>query len=319
MRQLQKALTQPLLACLQSSSVPQGGASLPRNASYKAQSDRSSGLQPVQEMHQRQLPQSTAPSDECQPWSGSSPAAVHQLAMPTPAPETDGEQPFHAEPDSCLGTPGLSLSGRFCIPALRNGDESALLQLQHCELGCSQEQSHGGVLEAQCPETAAAETWQNNICGPEGGPLRGTSATQLKGIPQPQQHSGLLSTQTSAQAQSDCDNTAGLQLQSTSDVNAEGVAQQHTDKCSYACVSNSPEQHLISGSAPHLASSEPQQSSADPVTDASARPSSSNSALEACSGDQLLLRHQLTAPNSLLCCLMHVRHRARCSSLSVGC
>lgn len=299
-----ETLKQTSLACLQSKPVAQGDASLPRNVSGKAQSDRSSAPQPVQEM-QRQLPQSTAPSNECQPWLGSSPAAVNQLALPNLASETDGEQPIHAAVDSCLGTPDLSPSKRFCIPASRDVDESVLLQqVQHCELGASQEQIPGGAPDAECPGTAAAETWQNNMCGLEGEALSGMPATpmQLKGIAQLKQHPRFLSTQTSVVAQSDNDNTAGLQLQSTSHGDAEGVTQQHTDKCSNACVSGGLEQHLFSRLAPCPASGELQQSSAELATDASARSSSSSPASEACSGDQL---HQLTASTSLLCCLMH--------------
>ena len=260
-----------------------------------------------------QVPHSTAASGPSQPLSGSSLSAAHQLAVPDSAPYTDGEQPFHAEANSCLDyAPDLCPNGRFCIPASRSLDESASLQqLQHSELGCFQDNRPASGVHAECPGTAMSEALQSNMSGPQAEPPSDVpaAAVQHTRTAEHEQHLDL----PDAAGRLDAQNTehiAGLRLQSVSGVNAEAVTQQCTHECCEASVSENPEQHQCLVSSPLSSSSESQQSSAQLDVAASAagenqwgdhggpadvlgdlptnvwddRPSSSGVESEACSG-----------------------------------
>ena len=318
------------IAWLQSSTaVRQGSTSLmQQTASCHAPSARPPAMQTVQRVQQAEAPQSTADetsSGLSQTLSGSSVSAAHQVALPKLAtagvmPDKQQQQQQQQQPaySSCENHIDTVTAEAPCTSASGSvvGQPHPLQQLQHNEAGASQEHGCGSIADAESPHVIAAEAEQN--CTSAESPSERVPAATVQQIDVVHicQQSGLLSNQMYICAQLEASHIPEAPSQPSSDVHAGGGLQQHADSCASACGHMKQRQYVGSTSGLSSCDSECSQtaepdavateydkqaccqldvSDGMPTSSWVHRPSLSDHVSEACSGDQMVACHQLTA------------------------
>lgn len=314
------------IAWLQSSTaVRQGSTSLmQQTASCHAPSARPPAIQTVQRVQQAEAAQSTADetsSGLSQSLSGNSLSAAHQVALPKLATgvvmrdkQQQQQQPAYAPCEDHSNTvtaeaPCNSASGSIV------GESHPLQQLQRSEAGASQEHGCGSIADAESPHVIAAEAEQNCTSAELLSELPAATMQQSDVVHVCQQ-SGLLSNQMYICPQLEGSHIPGAPSQPSSDVHAGGGSQQHADSCASACGHMKQRQYVGSTSGLSSCDSECSQSAEPdavateydkqaccqldvsdgmPTSSWVHRPSFSDHVSEACSGDQLVACHQLTA------------------------
>lgn len=318
-------LLQPCKAMAHGSS-----SQLQRIESCKAPPARTSAAQAVHKAHQVEAPQTTASNTSpcpSQPLSGSSLFVPDHMAVQHLSPgvvathEQQQQHSLYVPGNGLLDTQSQHTAEVLRTPASVNGQgESA--SLQHGAAGVWQQHSSGSVSDGQCPQTAANEAWQNDVCGPSAEPLQKSHTAMLwhRDAVYHHQHSGL---QVHVDAQlADTEEVPGTPSQSSSEVDAERVLQQNADSCNCTAASGHLGHLDMEGSTSGLSSRESEcVSSAElgaviaggdrqdaqqpsilagvPTSSWFDRPTSSDHSSEACSGDLMLACEQLILNSSL--------------------